>query len=149
MSEIARIDPSAPYFAALLVDRSGDGSRAEALFSAALKAESSAVRRAAAEALVARYLAPSDADSGDRRGKAVEIARARFDAGIGVIDLFFDAKLAATKSDARRLVEQGGAVVAEKNISDVKAIISADVLDRDGEVILRAGKKKFSRVIAK
>lgn len=79
----------------------------------------------------------------------VEITRSRFDSGIGVIDLFFDAGLAATKSDARRLVEQGGAVVAEKNVADVKAVIGADVLDKDGEVVLRAGKKKFVRVITK
>jgi len=79
----------------------------------------------------------------------VEIARARFEAGIGVLDLFFDAGLAATKSDARRLVEQGGAVVAEKNVGDVKALIGADSLDAEGELILRAGKKKFVRVIAK
>jgi tyrosyl-tRNA synthetase len=79
----------------------------------------------------------------------VELARSRFEAGIGVIDLFFDAGLAGSKSDARRLVEQGGAVVAEKTIGDVKAVIGADVLDKDGEVVLRAGKKKFVRVIAK
>jgi len=79
----------------------------------------------------------------------VEIASARFEAGIGVLDLFFDAGLAATKSDARRLVEQGGAVVAEKNVGDVKALIGADSLDAEGELILRAGKKKFVRVIAK
>ncbi len=80
---------------------------------------------------------------------SVEIARARFEAGIGVLDLFFDAGLAATKSDARRLVEQGGAVVAEKNVGDAKAMIGADSLDADGELVLRAGKKKFVRVIAK
>lgn len=79
----------------------------------------------------------------------VEIARSKFDAGIGVIDLFFEAGLAGTKSDARRLVEQGGAVVAEKAVSDVKALISAGQLDADGEIVLRAGKKKFVRVIAK
>ena len=79
----------------------------------------------------------------------VEIARARFESGLGVIDLFFDAGLAGTKSDARRLVEQGGAVVAEKNVTDVKAVIGADVLDKDGEVVLRSGKKKFVRVITK
>ena len=79
----------------------------------------------------------------------VEIARSRFQSGIGVIDLFFDAGLAATKSDARRLVEQGGATVAERAITDVKATIGAEVLDADGELILRAGKKKFMRVIAK
>ena len=78
----------------------------------------------------------------------VELPRARFASGIGVIDLFFDAGLAATKSDARRLVEQGGAVVGETTITDVKAIIGESALDASGEVILRAGKKKFMRVIA-
>lgn len=78
-----------------------------------------------------------------------ELPRARFVPGIGVIDLFFEAGLAATKSDARRLVEQGGAVVAEKTITDLKATIGEDILDGTGELILRAGKKKFMRVITK
>ncbi len=78
-----------------------------------------------------------------------EIPRARFDAGIGVIDLFFEAGLAGTKSDARRLVEQGGATVGESVVSDVKASIGSSALDGESEVILRAGKKKFVRVIAK
>ncbi len=37
----------------------------------------------------------------------ISIALTRFQAGIGVVDLFFEAGLAGTKSDARRLVEQG------------------------------------------
>ena len=77
----------------------------------------------------------------------VEIPAARFAEGIGVIDLFFEAGLAATKSDARRLVQQGGARVAETQINDVNAVIKNDVLDADGELVLRAGKKKFVRVI--
>jgi len=77
----------------------------------------------------------------------VEIPAARFAEGIGVIDLFFEAGLAATKSDARRLVQQGGARVAENQINDVNAVINNNVLDADGELVLRAGKKKFVRVI--
>lgn len=79
----------------------------------------------------------------------VEIPRSRFEAGIGVLDLFYEAGLAGSKSEARRLVEQGGAVVSDKTIQDVKAFIGQDVLDTDSEVILRSGKKKFIRVIAK
>lgn len=79
----------------------------------------------------------------------VEIPRARFDEGIGVIDLYVEAGLAGTKSDARRLVEQGGAVIAETPVVDVKAVIGADRLDADGELVLRAGKKKFVRVVTK
>ena len=78
----------------------------------------------------------------------VEIPAARFTDGIGVIDLFFEAGLAATKSDARRLVQQGGARVAETQINDVNAVLTAEVLDPEGELVLRAGKKKFVRVIS-
>jgi len=79
----------------------------------------------------------------------VELPRARFEAGIGVLDLFFEAGLTASKSDARRLVEQGGASVAEKAVTDAKAVIGTDVLDTEGEAVLRAGKKKFVRVVTK
>ena len=67
--------------------------------------------------------------------------------GIGVIDLFAEAGLASTKSDARRLVEQGGAFINEEKISDIKAIIGKEKLDKDNEMILRAGKKRFMRII--
>ncbi|ULQ59456.1 tyrosine--tRNA ligase [Brucepastera parasyntrophica] len=76
----------------------------------------------------------------------VQVEKKRFTEGIGVIDLFAEAKLGGSKSDIRRLVEQGGIYVADRNITDVKAVIGQDVLDPDGEVILRAGKKKFVRI---
>ncbi len=84
---------------------------------------------------------------GDRASMpTARLDRARFDAGYPVVDLFFDAGLCASKSDARRLVEQGGATVADAPYSDVKASVGAGVLDASGELILRAGKKKFVRV---
>ena len=67
--------------------------------------------------------------------------------GIGVIDLFAEAGLASTKSDARRLVEQGGAFINEEKISDIKTLIGKEKLDKDNEMILRAGKKRFMRII--
>ncbi len=98
-----------------------------------------------------RALAGAKAAFGGGGDKAsmptVSLPRERFDTGIGVIDLFFEAGLAGSKSDARRLVEQGGAVVADSVVTDVKAVIGVSVLDADGEVMLRAGKKKFVRVI--
>ena len=93
--------------------------------------------------------------------KALEGARAAFSGGgnkdampttnlnegIGVLDLFAEAGLASTKSDARRLVEQGGAFINEEKISEIKAIIGKEKLDKDNEMILRAGKKRFMRII--
>jgi len=79
----------------------------------------------------------------------VELSRAKFDAGYNIVDLFADANLAATKSEARRLVEQGGAFVSDRAVTDVKAVITADALDAAGELVLRAGKKRYCRVVAK
>jgi tyrosyl-tRNA synthetase len=79
----------------------------------------------------------------------VTLNRGSFEAGYAIVALFADAGLAATKSEARRLVEQGGAFVADHAVTDVKAIISADALDESGEIVLRAGKKRYCRVVTK
>ena len=75
------------------------------------------------------------------------LSLSKLDEGIGIIDLFAEAGLASTKSDARRLVEQGGAFINEEKISEIKAIIGKEKLDKDKEMILRAGKKRFMRII--
>lgn len=69
--------------------------------------------------------------------------------GIGVVDLFAMVKLGGSKSEIRRLVEQGGASVNNNTISDIKQVLGVKDLDDSGEFILRAGKKKFMRVIFK
>jgi tyrosyl-tRNA synthetase len=85
-----------------------------------------------------------------------EFPRSRFEAGYNVVDLFTDAGLAPTKSEARRLVQQGGAFVSGAEgsdglaaVTDVAALIGSGRLDADGELVLRAGKKRYCRVIAK
>ena len=75
-----------------------------------------------------------------------EIEKSNIENGIGIIDLFAQAKLGGSRSDIRRLVEQGGACVNEVQITDPKTIINTNNLDSDGELILRAGKKKFCRI---
>ena len=75
------------------------------------------------------------------------LSLSKLNEGIGVIDLFAEAGLASTKSDARRLVEQGGAFINEEKISEIKAIIGKEKLDKDNEMILRAGQKRFLRII--
>ncbi|MGL4982846.1 MAG: tyrosine--tRNA ligase, partial [Treponemataceae bacterium] len=66
------------------------------------------------------------------------------------IDLAFEAGFGATKSDVRRLIQQNGLTIISKNaeipISDVKQIISIEDFT-DKELVLRAGKKKFSRIV--
>jgi tyrosyl-tRNA synthetase len=83
-----------------------------------------------------------------------ELALSRFEAGYNVVDLFCDAGLTPTKSEARRLVLQGGAFVSfpggePEAVNDVAALINAGRLNADGELLLRAGKKRFCLVKAK
>jgi tyrosyl-tRNA synthetase len=82
-----------------------------------------------------------------------EFAKSKFEAGYNIVDIFTDSGLAPSKSEARRLVQQGGAFVSKAGsdpeaITDVSALITASYLDGDGELILRAGKKRYLRVIA-
>ncbi len=67
-------------------------------------------------------------------------------AGISVVDLFVKSGLASSKSDARRLIEQGGAYVNQRRIESHEEKI--DLMDvNEGGLILRAGKKRYHRVI--
>lgn len=79
----------------------------------------------------------------------VEMDRIVFEQGISIVDLFVQSGLCATKSDARRLIEQGGALIAGESMMDFKAVITAAALDKTGELILRAGKKRFSRIVTR
>ncbi len=85
-------------------------------------------------------------DVGQIPSKAIE--RATLSMGVGVLDLFVLAGLAPSKSEARRLVQQGGAVVNDRKIDDEKTTIDASWLDSDGALLLRAGKKRVFRLIA-
>jgi tyrosyl-tRNA synthetase len=74
------------------------------------------------------------------------IARQRLASGVTAVDLLVETGLAASKSAARRLIEQGGASLNGIRLSDSDAMITgADV--QDGRVILRAGKKRYHRVV--
>jgi len=76
----------------------------------------------------------------------VEIDRRRLDEGIPAFALFADAGLAKTRGEARRLIQQGGASVNGRKVGTVDEMIGASEL-ADGALMLRAGKKKYVRVV--
>ena len=53
-----------------------------------------------------------------------------------------------SRSDARRAVEQGGVMVGDEKVTDLKASYNADFFKGDG-VVVKRGKKKFVKVIMK
>ncbi|MDR1174602.1 MAG: tyrosine--tRNA ligase [Treponema sp.] len=86
---------------------------------------------------------------GDRSAMPfVELPRSSFESGYNIVDLFTDSGLTPSKSEGRRLVQQGGAFVAGSDgelavINDVAALIGPDRISADGELLLRAGKKRY------
>jgi tyrosyl-tRNA synthetase len=74
------------------------------------------------------------------------IPQVRLTAGVPVIDLLVETGLAASKSAARRLIQQGGASLNGTRLAQLEAVVtSADL--HDGALLLRAGKKHYHRVV--
>ncbi len=69
--------------------------------------------------------------------------RSEIEKGMGVVDLFVRSGLCATKSDARRLVTQGGAYVGRRNVTDIEARISADAAENGVDPAARGKEKIF------
>ena len=67
------------------------------------------------------------------------------DGSIGILDLMVTCKLAPSKKEARRLVEQGGVTVNDEKVSDMNQRYTADDLAGDG-IMVRKGKKVYHRV---
>jgi tyrosyl-tRNA synthetase len=62
--------------------------------------------------------------------------------GIGIVDLVARVKLAASKSDARRLVQSGGVYVNNRRASDPQARLTADQAIGGVVFVLRKGQKQ-------
>ncbi len=66
------------------------------------------------------------------------------DGSIDILTLLVTAGMTASKSEARRAVEQGGVSVNGEKIADAKATYHKDVFEE--EFILKKGKKNFQRI---
>ena len=125
--------------------------------------EHDAIREAKA---VLAYQATTLAHGKDEADKAQETSQAAFggggldldampttaipidqlNTGIPIMDLFHQVGLASSKSEARRLIQQGGAYINEKQYKAIDVIVDANMLDEDA-LLLRAGKKRYHRVV--
>jgi tyrosyl-tRNA synthetase len=111
-----------------------------------------AVKVRLAKEMVARFHSPADAE---RAAEEFERVHARRElpeqiderayplagaASVGLLKLMSDTGLAASNSEARRLVVQGGVSVNGEKASDPKANVAA------GEYLLQVGKRRFLKV---
>ena len=71
---------------------------------------------------------------------------AEMESGVTMVDLLVRGGLAATRSDARRLIRQGGAYLNDRGWSDAaRPLATADAAG--GQLIVRAGKKRHHRFV--
>lgn len=69
------------------------------------------------------------------------------DGVINVTDLMLECDLVPSRSEVRRLVQQGGLTISDKKVDDLNLTISLDDL-KEG-VIIKKGKKKFHKALVK
>ncbi|MFR7399555.1 MAG: tyrosine--tRNA ligase [Waltera sp.] len=78
-----------------------------------------------------------------------ELTEADFtDGKIDILGVLVKSGLSASRSEARRAVEQGGVVVADEKVTDVKTTYAPEQFDGEG-LVVRRGKKNFKRVVMK
>lgn len=89
------------------------------------------------------------AGSADANMPSTEIDDSDFtDGAIGILDVMVKAKLAPSKGEARRLVQQGGVSVNDEKVADIAFALTKDNF-ADGFVVVKKGKKVFHKIILK
>jgi tyrosyl-tRNA synthetase len=66
--------------------------------------------------------------------------------GIAAVDLFAETGLCTSRGEARRLISQGGGYVNERRLTAIDELITEEHI-KEGAIILRAGKKRYHRVV--
>ena len=74
------------------------------------------------------------------------LEKGRLEQGITAYELFAATGLCTSRGDAKRLISQGGAYVNGRRLQDIDEVI-AEKHVQEGAIILRAGKKRYHRVV--
>ncbi|MBN1697833.1 MAG: tyrosine--tRNA ligase [Spirochaetales bacterium] len=99
--------------------------------------------KTSSEALFAR-----EGDTGDADAVTMDLSKNGFAQEGNIVRLFVASGLCGSTSEARRLIQQGGAYVNGENVTDIeKDFGTADL--KDGSLLLRAGKKRYCRIVVR
>ena len=76
----------------------------------------------------------------------VSVSSSDLEKGIPILDLLNDTGIIPSKSEGRRLIKQGGLTINNEKIESIDRIVTMDDL-KDGEIIVRRGKKSYHRIV--
>ena len=94
----------------------------------------------------AQSLFSGDIKSYNSNVPSTKIAAESFSSGLDIFESFLQTGLCKSKGEARRLQVQGGVYVNEERIDNPEYYLGETDL-KDGEILLRAGKKRYHRLI--
>ena len=94
----------------------------------------------------AKSLFSRDGKSDNPNVPSTTIAAENFTAGLDIFESFLQTGLCKSKGEARRLQAQGGVYVNDERIDNPEYCLGETDL-QDGEILLRAGKKRYHRLI--
>jgi tyrosyl-tRNA synthetase len=78
----------------------------------------------------------------DRAVPGFELSQSVLAAGVGIVELLLQTGLAPSKSEARRLIGQGGVTMNDQKVTDFNQTVgTADV--SEGKITLKKGKKQY------
>lgn len=77
-----------------------------------------------------------------------EYPKEMLDNGIDIITLLVDTKLAATRSEGRRLVQQGGVTVNDVKVPAFDSVYGSKDFNDNGALMIKKGKKGFYQIKA-
>ncbi len=66
--------------------------------------------------------------------------------GASLLDALVYTKIVPSKSEGRRLIEQGGIVINDEKVTDLKRLVTEEDFI-DGSILLKRGKKKFYKIV--
>ena len=100
------------------------------------------------EATAARQAARALFAGGQEAGAipSTSVDKKQLEVGIPLLDLLMDCGLVASKSEGRRLIQQGGLSVNDERIEDVELKLNTNWL-KEGKIILRKGKKVYHYIV--
>jgi tyrosyl-tRNA synthetase len=74
------------------------------------------------------------------------LPHARLENGLGVLEIFTEVGLTKSRGEARRMVQQGGIYINDQRVEAVDKTLAPNDL-ADNSIMLRAGKKKYHRLV--
>ena len=87
--------------------------------------------------------------AGGAKGGSVpttEITKDELGEGLQIIEVLEKCKLIPSRGEGRRLVQQGGVRVNEEKVTDIGTVITAEMCDEDGIIMIQKGKDRKSVV---